>query len=139
MNTSDREWSGVPPLGASAPTRESPVRTPPLRRARNGLQPVAPVSARRDNARAGEVAEWLNAAVLKTVDPQGFGGSNPSLSAIPPLQPAPLLGFLKGRFQLGHQEGHLEKTTDFFSADRPIGCRSFPPLFAIETMQTALV
>src|SRR5215831_20318170 len=44
-------------------------------------EPVAPVSARRDNARAGEVAEWLNAAVLKTVDPQGFGGSNPSLSA----------------------------------------------------------
>jgi hypothetical protein len=34
-----------------------------------------------DNAPAGEVAEWLNAAVLKTVDPQGFGGSNPSLSA----------------------------------------------------------
>ena len=29
----------------------------------------------------GEVAEWSNAAVLKTVDPQGSGGSNPSLSA----------------------------------------------------------
>ena len=37
-------------------------------------RPVAPMSARRDNARAGEVAEWLNAAVLKTVDPQGFRG-----------------------------------------------------------------
>ena len=30
----------------------------------------------------GRLAEWLNAAVLKTVDPQGSGGSNPSLSAI---------------------------------------------------------
>ena len=30
----------------------------------------------------GEVAEWFKAAVLKTVDPQGSGGSNPSLSAI---------------------------------------------------------
>ena len=30
----------------------------------------------------GEVAEWSNAAVLKTVEPKGSGGSNPSLSAI---------------------------------------------------------
>jgi hypothetical protein len=29
----------------------------------------------------GEVAEWSNAAVLKTVEPKGSGGSNPSLSA----------------------------------------------------------
>ena len=29
----------------------------------------------------GEVAEWSNAAVLKTVVPQGTGGSNPSFSA----------------------------------------------------------
>ena len=29
----------------------------------------------------GEMAEWSIAAVLKTVDPQGSGGSNPSLSA----------------------------------------------------------
>ena len=29
----------------------------------------------------GEVAERSKAAVLKTVDPQGSGGSNPSLSA----------------------------------------------------------
>ena len=32
-------------------------------------------------ARAGEVAEWSIAAVLKTAGPQGPGGSNPSLSA----------------------------------------------------------
>ena len=31
--------------------------------------------------RIGEVAEWSNAAVLKTVDSKGSGGSNPSLSA----------------------------------------------------------
>ncbi len=31
----------------------------------------------------GEMAEWSNAAVLKTVDLNGFGGSNPSLSAKP--------------------------------------------------------
>ena len=30
----------------------------------------------------GEVAEWFNAPVLKTGEPQGSGGSNPSLSAI---------------------------------------------------------
>ena len=30
----------------------------------------------------GEVAERFKAAVLKTVDPHGSGGSNPSLSAI---------------------------------------------------------
>tara|TARA_B100001778_G_scaffold179591_1_gene147690 strand:+ start:189 stop:329 length:141 start_codon:yes stop_codon:yes gene_type:complete len=31
--------------------------------------------------RYGELAEWSNAAVLKTVEPKGSGGSNPSLSA----------------------------------------------------------
>ncbi len=30
---------------------------------------------------SGELAEWSNAAVLKTVEPKGSGGSNPSLSA----------------------------------------------------------
>ena len=30
----------------------------------------------------GEVAEWSIAAVLKTAEPQGSGGSNPSLSAM---------------------------------------------------------
>ena len=34
------------------------------------------------NTDPGEVAEWSNAAVLKTVGPKGPGGSNPSLSAI---------------------------------------------------------
>ena len=31
----------------------------------------------------GKMAEWSNAAVLKTVDLHGSGGSNPSLSARP--------------------------------------------------------
>ena len=34
-----------------------------------------------DKITRGELAEWSNAAVLKTVVPQGTGGSNPSLSA----------------------------------------------------------
>jgi hypothetical protein len=29
----------------------------------------------------GEMAEWSNAVVLKTIVPKGTGGSNPSLSA----------------------------------------------------------
>ena len=33
------------------------------------------------DANIGEMAEWSNAAVLKTVDLHGSGGSNPSLSA----------------------------------------------------------
>ena len=36
----------------------------------------------RDLWLSGELAEWSNAAVLKTVEPKGSGGSNPSLSAI---------------------------------------------------------
>ena len=30
----------------------------------------------------GEMAEWPNAVVLKTIEPKGSEGSNPSLSAI---------------------------------------------------------
>ncbi len=40
----------------------------------------------------GEVAEWPKAAVLKTVELKGSGGSNPSLSAI-----------FKGIFRENHQ------------------------------------
>ncbi len=36
----------------------------------------------RKRKNIGEMAEWSNAAVLKTVDLNGSGGSNPSLSAI---------------------------------------------------------
>ena len=36
----------------------------------------------------GEMAEWSIAAVLKTVEVQASGGSNPSLSAIPPINQA---------------------------------------------------
>jgi hypothetical protein len=38
--------------------------------------------ARKAFFKSGELAERSNAAVLKTVSPQGLGGSNPSLSAI---------------------------------------------------------
>ena len=37
----------------------------------------------------GEVAEWSIAAVLKTVDLHGSGGSNPSLSALSTLAAPP--------------------------------------------------
>ena len=36
---------------------------------------------KRTDFQTGEVAEWSIAAVLKTVEPKGSGGSNPSLSA----------------------------------------------------------
>ena len=45
---------------------------------------------------SGELAERSNAAVLKTVDPKGSGGSNPSLSAI--HEKAPERGFFYGWF-----------------------------------------
>ena len=35
------------------------------------------------------MAEWSNAAVLKTVDLNGSGGSNPSLSALSTLAAPP--------------------------------------------------
>ena len=34
-----------------------------------------------DSLTTGEMAEWSNAVVLKTIEPKGSGGSNPSLSA----------------------------------------------------------
>ena len=39
------------------------------------------VSNSKVRGNIGELAEWSNAAVLKTVDLNGSGGSNPSLSA----------------------------------------------------------
>ena len=42
----------------------------------------------------GEVAEWSIAAVLKTVEPRGSGGSNPSLSAKTIKKLAERLAFL---------------------------------------------
>ena len=34
----------------------------------------------------GELAEWSNAVVLKTIVPKGTGGSNPSLTAKNPFE-----------------------------------------------------
>ena len=39
-------------------------------------------SGNKPGSTLGEMAEWSNAAVLKTVVLQGTGGSNPSLSAL---------------------------------------------------------
>ena len=50
----------------------------------------------------GEVAEWSKAAVLKTADPQGSVGSNPTLSAscAPPGSQRPSLMYGRGRVML---------------------------------------
>ena len=45
----------------------------------------------------GEMAEWSNAAVLKTVDLNGSGGSNPSLSAEQIEAQRFALGFFRAR------------------------------------------
>ena len=43
---------------------------------------ILPISVKSATLpRDGEVAEWSMATVLKTVNPQGFVGSNPTLSA----------------------------------------------------------
>ena len=42
----------------------------------------APQSKETVAQHIGEMAEWSIAAVLKTVEPRGSGGSNPSFSAI---------------------------------------------------------
>ena len=44
-----------------------------------GLPAMAP-------KKEGEMAEWFKAAVLKTVEVKASGGSNPSLSALFPLE-----------------------------------------------------
>ena len=43
---------------------------------------IVPLQSLSTGKHIGELAEWSNAAVLKTVDLNGSGGSNPSLSAI---------------------------------------------------------
>ena len=51
----------------------------------------------------GEMAEWSNAVVLKTIVPQGTGGSNPSLSAlVEPLQSNDCRGLFFCRPDVGH-------------------------------------
>ena len=42
---------------------------------------IVPLQSLSKGKHIGELAEWSNAAVLKTVDLNGSGGSNPSLSA----------------------------------------------------------
>ncbi len=45
------------------------------------MHTFATQSGNKPGSTLGEMAEWSNAAVLKTVVLQGTGGSNPSLSA----------------------------------------------------------
>ena len=43
----------------------------------------------------GRLAEWLNAAVLKTVDSKGSGGSNPSPSANDQTSPVMMMAIIR--------------------------------------------
>ena len=45
------------------------------------ISTFAPLKRREIRVGFGRMAEWSNAAVLKTVDLHGSGGSNPSSSA----------------------------------------------------------
>ncbi len=56
----------------------------PLRRIGRVVVPIAIVNGNLENRPSiftGEMAEWSNAAVLKTVEGHTSGGSNPSFSA----------------------------------------------------------
>ncbi len=50
----------------------------------------------------GEMAEWSNAAVLKTVDLNGSGGSNPSLSAKNATEVSSVAFFYKNCTKIAH-------------------------------------
>ena len=50
------------------------------------------------NESTGEMAEWSIAAVLKTVELRGSGGSNPSLSATESCKSKDLQDFFFSRF-----------------------------------------
>ena len=52
-----------------------------LRSGRRGRRFESGLPYSDTNTKQGGMAEWSNAAVLKTVDLRGSGGSNPSLSA----------------------------------------------------------
>ena len=84
---------GTNPTAPKGPPSESAGRAPGLAR----TQPRAPTGARRGPAGfSGEAAERLKAAVLKTVDSQGSGGSNPSLSATQQQEKLCVIDFYAG-------------------------------------------
>ena len=57
--------------------------------------------------RSGGMAEWTIATVLKTVNPHGFVGSNPTPSASRPTARSPLQSGLPLLQQLPEQGEHL--------------------------------
>ena len=64
--------------------RNSEKKTEYRKKSQNNLQVsilFVPLQSLTKGSNTGEMAEWSNAAVLKTVDLNGSGGSNPSLSA----------------------------------------------------------
>ena len=75
------------------------------------MQPLTKIVSHINNT--GEMAEWSNAAVLKTVVLQGTGGSNPSLSAelISNLMQNPVSHDLQGFFMRKSVHQKAEKCT----------------------------
>src|SRR5690242_2619616 len=75
--SSPPERRGVPGEPASAGSaRYKAARVPPPDKSTPWREDTTSPSLTR-----GGVAEWFKAAVLKTAEPQGSGGSNPSSSA----------------------------------------------------------
>ena len=69
----------------------------------------------------GEMAEWSNAAVLKTVEPQGSGGSNPSFSASEKQRQSLINQIINGEMP-EWSNGAVSKTVDL--GDRVLGFES---------------
>ena len=64
-----------------SPTQANAVLVVGRAEARVAFMPPSGIRCDRVAEREGKLAEWSIAAVLKTVDLHGSGGSNPSLSA----------------------------------------------------------
>ena len=89
---SEQAWRQVPRLALLSPPHERETLPSPIspllqiRRNRLSLHRLSPypplrMGFKRGEINHGEMAEWSIAAVLKTVELRGSGGSNPSLSA----------------------------------------------------------
>ena len=70
-----------PQRNKGSPTQANAVLAVGRAEARVAFMPPIGIRCDRVAEREGKLAEWSIAAVLKTVDLRGSGGSNPSLSA----------------------------------------------------------
>lgn len=77
--------------------------------------------------RYGGMAEWLKAAVLKTVEPQGSVGSNPTSSASE--APTHVLRYVRFLFQAQNPQGGFE----------PMRCKQPSGLFGAEARKSEVM